>query len=128
MLGVRHQRSPAYLAREAATEATSQGSARINVEWWDFHHRWYSGLLAEEARYEYSEWQARVDEAVAKEKELWDEAERISDAAGYDYNDRFGRRRQPNPARQQGLVELALKLYADGVKAGSYTLPWQDIK
>ena len=80
------------------------------------------------ARYEYSEWQARVDEALAKEKELWDEAERISDAAGYDYNDRFGKRRKPNPARQQGLVELALKLYADGVNAGSYTLPWQDIK
>ena len=45
MLGVRHQRSPAYLAREAATEATSQGSARINGEWWDFHYRWYSGRV-----------------------------------------------------------------------------------
>ena len=80
------------------------------------------------ARYVYSEWQARVDEEVAKENELWDVAETMSDAAGYDYNDRHGRRRHPNPALQQGLVELALKLYADGVKAGSYTLPWEDIK
>ena len=127
MLGVRHQRSDAYVAREAAAEATWQVRA-LNDEWWDIHHRWHSDLLAKEERYEYSEWEARVGALEAEGEELWDEAERISDAAGYDYNDRHGKRRHPNPALQQGLVELALKLYADGVKAGSYTLPWQDIK
>ena len=75
------------------------------------------------ARYNAIEWQARVDQAKENENALWDFAEATSDAAGYDYNDRWGKRRHPNPKRQQGLVELAMQIYTDGVG----WLGWADV-
>ena len=65
----------------------------------------------------------RFDEAQAKENEMWDLAEAMSDAAGYNYKDRFGNLQAPNPARQQGLVELALQIYNRGVG----WLGWADV-
>ena len=70
-----------------------------------------------------SEWRARFDDALAAENELWDIAEAMSDAAGYDYNDRSGKRRRPNPARHQGHVELAMQIYTEGVG----WLGWADV-
>ena len=69
------------------------------------------------------EWEDYLADALREESELWDKAEALSDDAGYVYKDRYGCWRNPNPARQQGLVELALQIYTAGVG----WLGWADV-
>ena len=77
------------------------------------------------ARYVESSWEARLREMRDEASSLWDDAEALSWAAGYDFKDRHGRWVRPNPERQQGLVELAMELYVEGLTSGDYRQPFE---
>ena len=46
-LGVRHERSEPYLARQEAHLATTQAED-FKKQWWDFYHAWRAGRTTEE--------------------------------------------------------------------------------
>ena len=76
------------------------------------------------ARYVEVDWENRLAEMRGQADQMWDNAEALSWAAGYSYKDRWGRWQHPNPARQQGLVELAMEIYNKGLLDGDYEQPF----
>ena len=79
------------------------------------------------ARYVEQEWKDQLGNMRDRAERLWDTAEALSHAAGYDYNDRKGRRIHPNPARQQGFVALAMQIYEKGLADGDYEAPFKPL-
>ena len=79
------------------------------------------------ARYVEENWEKSLAEKRAHADKLWDDAEALSFASGFNYKDRKGRWQYPNPARQEGLVELAMKIYNKGLVDGDFEQPFKPL-